>query len=224
MENKQANKQKTSDGNGHGRRTTTTEIWKRKAEAGDWNEGKGTGTTTQAWPRTGENKIEQQKVRVQSEKTMQLERTTNRKLRTETEKKLENETIRTGMVKLKSAICLPKLEWKKFDGDTLKLHMFCDMLSTIPNNQTLQKVDRFKCLESKVWGKATHSLKSVTVNWSRWGFEAYSLRKELHIYVNKKEETACQVRQFQNLTEKIFWTPRFPKSPICHAPQGRHWY
>ena len=62
----------------------------------------------------------------------------------------------------------------------------------------------------------------MTVNWSRWGFEEYSLRKKLHIYVNKKEETVYQARQFQNLTEKIFRTPRFPKSPICHAPQGRH--
>lgn len=163
MENKQANKQKASDRNGHGRRTTTTEIWKRKAVAEDWNEGKGTGTTTQAWPRTGENKIEQQELRVQPEEAMQLKRIINRKLTTETEKKLENETIRTGMVKLKSAICLPKLKWKKFDGDTLKLHMFCDILSTIHNNQTLQKVDRLKCLESKVWGKATHSLPGLDI-------------------------------------------------------------
>ena len=77
MENKQANKQKTSDRNGHGRRTTTTEIWKRKAVAEDWNEGKGTGTTTQAWPRTGENKIEQQELRVQPEEAMQLKRIIN---------------------------------------------------------------------------------------------------------------------------------------------------
>ena len=53
---------------------------------------------------------EQQKLRVQTEEAVQLEKMINGKLRTETEKKLENKTIKTAMFKSKSAICLPKLE------------------------------------------------------------------------------------------------------------------
>ena len=53
---------------------------------------------------------EQQKLRVQTEEAVQLEKMINGKLRTETEKKLENKTIKTAMFKSKSAIYLPKLE------------------------------------------------------------------------------------------------------------------
>ena len=53
---------------------------------------------------------EQQKLRVQTKEAVQLERMINGKLRTETEKKLENKTIKTGMFKSKRAIRLPKLE------------------------------------------------------------------------------------------------------------------
>ena len=58
------------------------------------------------------------------EEAVQLERMNIEKLRMETERKLENESIEMCLGKSKSEICLCKLELKKFDRELLRWQEF----------------------------------------------------------------------------------------------------
>ena len=107
---------------------------------------------------------EERKLKTQTEQTLQMEKMNVEKMKFETERKMDNNARGNGSINARSSIRLPKLELKKFDGDILKWQEFWDTYeSTIHNNPSLEKVDKFKYLKCQLVGRPIDALAGLDI-------------------------------------------------------------